>query len=53
MWGLELVRLALEWDPNCEVVAPMALRAKVIEELRGALNIYQTLPPPGASQEHA
>jgi len=51
--GLELVRLALEWGPNCEVVAPPALRAKVIEELRGAIDIYRTEPTTRASQEHA
>jgi predicted DNA-binding transcriptional regulator YafY len=38
--GRELVRWALEWGPQVEVVAPAWLREAVVAELRGALGRY-------------
>lgn len=42
--GRDLVSAVLEWGPRCEVIEPAWLRAEVIEELRGALGVYDAVP---------
>ena len=39
--GQELVRFCMEWGPHVEVLEPAWLREKVVEELRGALGMYE------------